>query len=65
MIIFLFGIIIGILLSLIVFVVTLWTKPKIERQIKQTESKLKAKGMILEPESEELENWIKKLPQDE
>lgn len=37
-------------------------KTTIERLISQTESRLKKKGSILEPESEELSNWVEGLP---
>ena len=45
--------------------VTLWQKPKIERTVKQIQNKLKQNGAILEPENEDLKNWIESLPHDE
>ena len=61
MLLLVFGIIIGLLFACIVFIVALWQKPIIDRQLKKTQSKLKQKGAILEPDNEELENWIKTL----
>lgn len=62
MIILTLGIIIGILLSFIFIVSGLIYKPRVDRFIKQTESKFKTKGSIIEPESEELEQWVEELP---
>lgn len=58
----LLGVIIGLLFSLIVLVVTLAYREPIARRLKQTESKFKEKGKILEPQSELLEDWINTLP---
>ena len=65
MILFILGIIIGLLLSIICIMVTLWQKPKIERTVKQIQNKLKQNGAILEPENEDLKNWIESLSHDE
>ena len=64
MILFILGIIIGLLLSIICIMVTS-QKPKIERIVNQIQNKLKQNGAILEPENEDLKNWIESLPHDE
>ena len=65
MILFILGIIIGLLLSIICVMVTFWQKPKIEKTVKQIQNKLKQNGAIFEPENEDLKNWIESLPHDE
>lgn len=64
MIYFLIGIIIGLLLAICFFCGGLYFKPKTDRIIRQTVSKLSKKGEIIDPESETLENWIKNLPDE-
>lgn len=63
MIYFILGIIIGILLTLTVFVSTLRLKTPIERTIRQCESRVSPKGNILETETREVEEWVKSLEQ--
>lgn len=58
------GIIIGLLIALIVIMVTLWSKPKLERVLNQTTSALKEKGKIIEPE-EEVEDWLADLKKEQ
>ena len=57
------GILTGLVVAVLVLIVTLKTKSKIERTINQVESKLKPKGVILSPELEEVENWVNSLEQ--
>lgn len=65
---FILGILTGIGLSMISVLASILFmaryKPALERTIKQTESRFKKKGSILEPESEELSNWVRDLPQE-
>jgi hypothetical protein len=58
------GIITGVVGSLILVLVGVWSIPKTERQIRQIQSKIKQKGSILKPESEELGDWIDSLRDD-
>lgn len=58
---FTLGIIIGILLALIVFLVALIQKPKIERALNQLQSAVKEKGRIIEPQDTELTEWVDTL----
>ena len=58
---YLLGIVTGLIGALILVLIGVWTIPKAERQVRQIQSKLKQKGAILEPESEELENWVIKI----
>ena len=60
MIIFLLGVIIGLLVALFLF----WSRPVVERRVHQLQSKIKEKGAIIEPENEELSNWTKELPHE-
>lgn len=55
---YILGILTGLVISLIVLVITLWSKPKLERTLNQTQSLLKEKGKIIEPEDESLDNWL-------
>jgi hypothetical protein len=57
------GIITGLIISLIVIVITLWQKPKVERLFNQTQSALKEKGKIIEPK-ESLEEWLDNLKEE-
>lgn len=58
MIYYILGVITGILLSLVMVVY----RPVIYRTSKQFESKMMRKGSILEPENDELSNWVEGLP---
>lgn len=59
---FALGVITGILLCIFTVLALKKYETPIERTIKQTQSKLKPKGTIIEPESAELEDWINTLP---
>ena len=61
MIFYILGILTGLSISCIVFMVTLYSKPKVERIINQVTSRLKEKGAILEPENEEINQWVETL----
>jgi len=61
MIFYILGILTGLAISCIVFMVTLYSKPKVERIINQVTSRLKEKGAILEPENEEINQWVETL----
>lgn len=58
---FILGIIVGILLSLLVIATTLVYSPAITRTLKQTQSHAQPKGTILEPESTELADWMNSI----
>ena len=62
--IFILGLITGLLIAIIVFIITLFSKPKVERAMNQVSSRIKEKGTILEPENEELSNWVNSLPNE-
>jgi len=64
MMIFILGIIVGLLIALIVLMISLWSKPVIERQLKQVQSQLREKGRVIEPDNEELGDWVKSLPHE-
>jgi len=55
------GVVMGLVIALLVVVVSLYFKPSIERSIKQTTSRFAAKGSIMEPELEELSQWVEQL----
>ena len=55
------GIITGITLCIFIALLNKKLENKIERVIKQTQSKLKEKGAIIEPQSDELQDWIDNL----
>lgn len=59
---YLLGVITGLLLATLVAILTFRFKPSIERFANQTESKFKPKGSIIEPE-DELEDWVDSLPE--
>ena len=61
MITFALGIIVGLVCAIIFIIIALKEKPYIERKFRQVESRLKQKGAILEPENEELNDWVKTL----
>lgn len=63
--IFILGLLTGLILATIVLIITLYSKPKVERTINQIASKTRQKGSILEPENEELEQWLSTLKKDE
>lgn len=60
-IIFSLGLIVGLLLALIVLIAVVYLRPTIERTISQATSMIKKKGEIIEPENEDVENWIDNL----
>ena len=57
---YILGIVTGLILALIVFMVTLHYKPKVERTFNRVSSKLKPKGNIIEPEGEVVD-WTETL----
>lgn len=61
-----FGIIIGLLLAVIVFLATKRYETTITRTIKQTENLIKENGEIFTPDDdvEDLKDWINKLPSE-
>ena len=61
MIFYILGILTGLSISCIVFMVTLYSKPKVERIINQVTARLKEKGVILELENEEINQWVENL----
>lgn len=65
----LLGILIGIGLSLVVFIAAYFTTVRysssIVQKVKSINSILTPKGKIFEPESEELEGWVKEIERKE
>ena len=62
---FALGIISGLLLSILGVVTLLYFKAPIERVVRQTESKFKEKGKIIEPEDNELAAFIDSLKNED
>ena len=62
--IYILGIITGLLISTFILLAVSYFRPQIERTIAQTTSKLKQKGEIFEPNDESLENWVNELPHE-
>lgn len=60
--IFILGIITGLIMGVLVFLIVSYFRPVIERTIKQADSLAKRKGEILEPENDDVEEWLKNLP---
>lgn len=58
------GIIIGLLISIILIIFALWSKPKLERVIQRTQANIAPKGKILEPDNEEFTDFINNLKQE-
>lgn len=64
MIYYLLGLITGLIVSISIVIIAMLFKQPLNRIIDQTHSKFKERGKILEPESEELSNWINSLPKE-
>lgn len=62
--IFVLGIITGLLIAIILILFALWSKPKMERIIQRTQANLAPKGKILEPDNEEFTNFINNLKEE-
>lgn len=62
--IFILGIITGLLLSMFFMVCLIWLKSPAERKMRQIESRLQRKGVIIEPENEEVTSWVETLPKE-
>lgn len=58
------GVIIGLLLATLTLLIAVRYQPQLNRTLRQTESKAKPKGSLEEPESEELNDWLEKLPKE-
>ena len=60
---FILGIIAGILLTIPSLIIGLYVKPKVERFIRQADSKLREKGKVIEPSEdlEQFEDWVDSL----
>jgi hypothetical protein len=59
--IFVFGILLGLIISILIIATTLYAKPMIDRTIKQFHSSQTPKGSIIEPEVDELSSWVESL----
>lgn len=55
------GIIAGLVIATFILSVLLYFRPSIDRTIRQVASKVKKGGEIIEPEDEELKNWVDNL----
>lgn len=62
MILFILGIVCGLLLALLSVAMLIYMKSPIERTIKVSETKFKPKGVIVEAENEELQAYLDSLP---
>lgn len=63
--IFILGMIVGLLNALIVFVLMRKHETTITRTFKRADSTLAPKGSILEPQDETLQEWVDNLAKDE
>ncbi len=64
MILYILGIITGLILATLVIILGLKNQKAIQRSISQMESKLKTKGSLADPEPDDFTNWISELPQE-
>ncbi len=62
---FILGNIIGLSQAVLIILITLYYKPSIERKINQIASKTKQKGVIIEQNESDLQQWIDGLKKDE
>jgi ABC-type lipoprotein release transport system permease subunit len=60
--IYLIGILTGLVLAILVLISVAYLRPSIERTINRTLSITKKKGKIIEPEDNEVSDWLKSLP---
>jgi len=58
---YILGILTGLVISTLIAVLLKRNETTIQRTLNQTTSKLKPKGSIIEPESEDMQSWIKSL----
>jgi hypothetical protein len=59
------GILIGLLLAGLALAAGAYSRPTIDRTLKQTASKSMQKGAVIEPQNEELQQWINTLKHEE
>lgn len=64
MVLYFLGLITGLIVTSFVVIIAMLFKQPINRIINQTQSKLQKKGKILEPESEELQDWVNSLAKE-
>ena len=57
------GIVIGLILATFILVVLMYFKTPVERTINRTLSITRKKGEIIEPDDENLKDWIDNLPE--
>lgn len=62
---YILGIITGIIITGFTIIFAMLFKNPIDRQIRQVQSRLKEKGKILEPENEEITEWVKSLKNED
>lgn len=55
---FVLGMLTGLCLAIFVAIITLYTKPIIQRFVSQVEAKLAPKGQVFEPEDGNLQEWL-------
>lgn len=55
---FVLGLITGLCVAVFVAILTLYTKPNIQRLVTQVEAKLAPKGQVFEPEDGNLQEWL-------
>lgn len=61
---FALGILTGITLCVFIAVIYKRYETSIMRSVNQVESKLQQKGSIIEPEAEDMEDWMKTIEKD-
>lgn len=63
---FILGIIVGILLSIVSMIGTyiLFQNKNLYTRFKQVDSLVKKKGQVIDPENEELEDWVNGLKKE-
>ena len=58
---FLIGLVVGLVVSVLIMLSVLLFRSQVERVVNQLVAKVKQKGEILEPENDDVENWISNL----
>jgi len=58
---YILGVITGLVIAILIVILLKRYETAITRTVQQTQSKLKPKGSIIDPVSEDLEDWIKDL----
>lgn len=54
----LLGLILGLLASILTILTAFYFRPQLERTLKQTVSRVRQKGALLEPDDSDLTEWL-------